>query len=360
MRRGLFAAVLAITACQRSGGDEPAPAPGSAAPRASTPRAALPPLPDPLPGTRRDVTAIVGSATRAAFGGGGDELVLASPDLLRVVDIASGRELGRAPAPGGCNVLVVRGETVIAGWGQSREHRDAPARVASYRLENKPTLVEETILAPQTSRAEIVAILPVQDGLFVAYFDSKYTVKSVIATKAATGWTTRDVATIRMATSYARTDDGRIVVGRVYGDAKGQDGDAFVLAADGTRTALPTLRGVRSVAAAGGDIFLGDGWHQNYGDFAHGRLVRVHAGTAELIEDTPGQFSIERILPTMIDGQLVLVTLGSHYVRAFARRGERWKGLTIAGAARDIAVYGNDVLVVADKSELVGLAGVTW
>lgn len=65
-------------------------------------------------------------------------------------------------------------------------------------------------------------------------------------------------------------------------------------------------------------------------------------------------------MPATIDGHLVLVTLGSHYVRAFADVGGRWRGLTIAGAARDIAVRGAEVLVVADKSELVNLAGVTW
>ena len=359
----LFVIVLAIAACQR-GRDEPAPAPATAPPSDApakldkpAPRPAPPPLPANLPGKRTDVTALVGDAARAAFGARG-ELVLASPSQLRVVE-PGGRELARAPVSAGCHVLRVDGDRILTGWGTSREHLDAQARVAIYRVTDGK-LVDETVLAPPTTRAEVVAVLPIGDALFVAYFESKYLVKSVVASKGPSGWTTRDFATLRMATSYAVMPDGDIAVGRIYGDAKGKDGDAFVMSAGGKRTPLPTLRGVRSLAVAGGDVWLGDGWHQNYAAEGHGRLVRVHAGTAELIEDTAGQFAIERILPTTIDGKLVVVTLGSHYVRAFANVGGAWKGLTIAGAARDIAVRGDQVLVVADKSELVSLAGVTW
>jgi hypothetical protein len=156
----------------------------------------------------------------------------------------------------------------------------------------------------------------------------------------------------------------------MYGDVKGIDGDAFVLALDGTRTPLPTTRGLRSLAVIGSDIFMGDGWHQNYGEHARGRLTRVAKTAdgfrAELVEDTPGQHSIERIVPATIDGATVLVAVGSHYVRAYKKQGSVWRGLTIAGAARDVAVGdldgkpGDELLVVGDTSALVSLAGVTW
>ncbi|MDT9047074.1 hypothetical protein RSW36_28555, partial [Escherichia coli] len=77
------------------------------------------------------------------------------------------------------------------------------------------------------------------------YFDSKFNVTSAIARHSAQGWQLEKLASIRMATSYARGDvdgDGKpdLVVGRIYGDDKGIDGDAFVLAPDGKRTVLPT------------------------------------------------------------------------------------------------------------------------
>ena len=85
---------------------------------------------------------------------------------------------------------------------------------------------------------------------------------------------------------------------------------------------------------------------------------------SELVEDTPGQFEISRILPATINGQLAIVTQGDHYVRVFVRRGTAWQGTTIGGVVRDIAVGdvdgkpGDEILLVGDTSEVVDLADV--
>ena len=359
----------------------PAPAPVSEAPVANpTPPSTLPPLPDPLPGKRSDLTAAVGSAWRAAIGDfDGDrkrEIVVVDNKQMRVIDRA-GKELASAPITSGIHVLVaadVDGDgraEILAGWGLTRDFKDAKARVTLHRVQGKQ-IVEEQIAAPETARPEVVAIVPVEkQTVLVAYYDSKFMVTSALAKKGAAGWQLDKPVSIRMATSYARGDvdgDGKpdLVVGRIYGDDKGIDGDAFVLAPDGTRTKLPTTRGLRSLAVLDGDVFIGDGWHQNYGQNARALLTRVHhdkAGFhAELVEDTAGQYAIERILPATI-GKRVLVAQGSHYVRVFTRDGTAWKGLTIAGTARDIAVGdldgqpGDEILIVGDKSEVVDLRG---
>jgi hypothetical protein len=396
--RGACILGLAL-ACQRRepGGDrantsasEPGRAVGPpAGARSAGSRAAPPPLPDPLPGVRTDVSAFVGSAQRAAIGdldGDGDrEIVLADPGALRVVE-PSGRELARTPVAGGIQILVAadldgdgRAE-ILAGWGATREHRDAAARITLHRLEHG-RLTEETILAPATSRREIVAIVPMPErhAVLIGYFDSKYMVTSAVASRGPQGWSVSKLASLRTATSYARGDvdgDGTadVIVGRVYGDDKGRDGDAFVLVPGGARTPIPTTRGARSLAIADADgdgraeIFLGDGWHQNYGEHAHGLLTWVrHADgrfTSELVEDTAGQYAIERIVPAVVGGKTIIVASGSHYVRAFARSGDRWRGLTIGGLARDIAAGdldgtpGDELLLVGDRSEIIGLDGV--
>jgi uncharacterized Rossmann fold enzyme len=298
---------------------------------------------------------------------------------------ATGREVTSAPVPGGILQLLAtdldgdKRAELYAGWGQTRDHMTATAKITQYRWE-KGKLVEDLVVAPTTSRQEVTALVPMLDNnaLLIAYFDSKYMVSTTIATKGAQGWTTKAVASLRTATSYARGDldgDGKpeLVVGRVYGDDKGVDGDAFVLAADGTRKPIPSTRGLRSIAIIDtdrdgkGEVFMGDGWHQNYGQHAHGLLTWAKAEGAmfktELVEDTPGQYEIMKTLPATIDGKLVLVTQGSHYVRVFWRAGTAWKGLTIAGAARDIAVGdldgkpGDEIVISAEKSELVNLAG---
>jgi hypothetical protein len=382
-------------ACQRreSGGDRAsAGAPGPA--RTAPPPAQVrpggtrtpPSLPDQLPGARTDVSAFVGAAQRAAIGdldGDGDqEIVLADASRLRVVE-ASGRELASAGVPGGIQILVIAdldgdgAAEIIAGWGLTREHRDARARITLHRLEGG-RLTEEPILAPATSRQDVVAIVPMREprSLLIGYFESKYVVASVIASHGPQGWSVSKLASIRTATSYAIGDvdaDGapEFVVGRMYGDAQGSDGDAFVLGRDGTRTPIPTTRGLRSLALADTDgdgaaeIFAGDGWHRNYGEHARGLLTRIHHArgrfTSELVEDTAGQYAIERIVSASVGGRTVLVTSGSHYVRAFARVGDRWSGITLGGPARDIAAGdldgrpGDELLLVGDRSEIVGL-----
>jgi hypothetical protein len=362
-------------------------APVTPAPNAP-PRPGPPPLPDPLPGKRTDLTAKIGGAWRAVIadidGDGKQELVVVDSQQLRVLD-AAGREKAATPISGGVHRLVAadldgdrKGELYV-GWGQTREHMDTKARVSVFRLASGK-LAEDPVLEIETTRNEIVEIVPMPDtkGLLVAYFDSKYMVTSKLVTLVGKAFSADKLAQLRTATSYARGDvdgDGKpdIVVGRVYGDDKGIDGDAFVLGLDGTRTPIPSTRGLRSIAVADvygdgrNEVVMSDGWHQNYGQHARGLLTiarhKPEGFTTELVEDTPGQFELMRILPATIDGKPAIVTLGSHYVRVFWRAGERWQGLTIAGAARDIAVGdldgqpGDEVVVIGDKSELVNLRG---
>ncbi len=333
----------------------------------------------------------MGSAVRAAIadldGDGASEIVLVDGTQLRIVE-PSGREVASAPIARGIQVLAaadIDGDghaEVFAGWGISRDHMDTKATVTMHALRHGK-LVEETVLAPETTRQDVVAIVPMPDqrAVLIAYFDSKYMVTSVVATRGPRGWETTKLASLRTASSFARGDldgDGKLdlVVGRIYGDDKGKDGDAFVLGSDGTRELVPTTRGLRSLAVADGDgdgrpeVFLGDGWHQNYGDSAHGLLTwarRSNEGfRSELIEDTAGQYAIDRIVPATIDGKTAIVTAGSSYVRVFQRTDGRWHGLTIAGLARDVAVGdldgkpGDEILIVGDHAEIVNLSGAAF
>jgi len=400
VRRPLVVIALALApGCQRSDGrHQAAPARDARTPAGAADATAAPPparpgsLSDPAPGARRDVSSSIGSALRAAIGDldgdGASEIVVADAEHLRVLD-ASGVELARQPVPGGIQVLAIadgdgdgRAE-ILAGWGMSREHRDALAQVTMYRLA-RGQLDEVPLAAPQTTRQEIAAIVPRAPGeLLLAYFADKYLVDSVLASPGPSGWSLRDLAQIRMATAYAIGDvDGDrapdLVVGRVYGDDQGVDGDAFVLRPDGARIAIPTTRGVRSVVIADvdgdgtGEVFLSDGWHQNYGKIARSLVTwaRWQAGRfrAELIEDTAGQYTAGRLLAADLDGdgRPEIVSHGSHHVRVFHYAGGHWQGVTIAGMARDVAVGdldgapGDEVLVVADRSEVVSLPGTIW
>jgi len=365
----------------------PAPAPATApAPRPASKRPAPPPLPEPLPGEREDVSAFVGGALRAVIadldGDGAREIVLVDASEMRVVT-PRGKVVAKAPIRAGIQELVAsdldgdgRAE-IYAGWGTTREHLATKLRLSVHRLAGGK-LVEETVIEPTTTRNDVAAIVPMPDrkGVLFAYFDSKYMVTSVIARRAAQGWDREPVATLRTATSYAHGDvdgDGTpdLVVGRVYGDAQGSDGDAFVLAPDGTRATIPTTRGLRSLAIADGDgdgraeVYFGDGWHQSYAAQGQGLLSWSRHGAGgfqtEVIEDTEGQYAIEDIVPASLGGQPAIIAVGNHYVRVFSHRGGRWQGLTIGGAVRDVAVGdldgtpGDEILLVGERSEIVRL-----
>jgi hypothetical protein len=346
----------------------------------------------PLPGDRRDVSDAVAGALRAVAadldGDGRAELVLVDAEAIRVVN-HRGVELSRASVHGGIQVLTAvdldgdRRDEVAAGWGMTREHREATARVTLHHLAGEQ-LVEEVVIAPATSRHDVQAIVPVGPGaLLIAYFESKYMVKSVRAVRRGRSWGLEDVASLRMATSYAFGDadaDRRpdVVVGRVYGDDREADGDAFLLAPGGDRVPIPTTRGVRGLALADVDgdgqaeIYLGDGWHRNYGRLARGRLTwaRWEAGRfrSDLIEETPGQYTIWHIVPADVDGdgRPEIVTRGSHHVRVHRWHDGRWHGLTVGGESRDVAVGklddhpGDDLLILGPRSEVVSLGLVRW
>lgn len=410
MRRSLLAAVL-LTGLGCEGGapraertvatspealmsippEAPAKAPARP-PARPAPAAPAPDLPDPLPGRRTDITSAAGDAVKVAVGDlDGDrraELVFVDGDRVRVAD-ATGRPIADAPGFGGIRALEVvgggavgEGAAVVAGWGDTALHRQTPERIDLYRLRGRQ-LSEELVATPRTSRNDVVAMLGAGRQLLLAYFESKYMVKTSLAERGEAGWTLRDVASIRMAMSWARGDvdgDGApdLVVGRLYGDDAGVDGEAFLLRPDGARVRIPTTRGVRGLAVADTDrdgkaeVFLGDGWHQAYRDQARGLLTTARwdgsAFRSELVEDTRGQYALMRILPADVDGDGVpeLVTQGSSYVRVFRREGGHWRGLTVAASGRDVAVGpldgepGDEIVVIGDRSERISLRGARW
>jgi hypothetical protein len=227
---------------------------------------------------------------------------------------------------------------------------DAQPRIDAYRLAGS-VLSDETVTAPQSERAEIAAIVPESGGALIAWYESKYMVTSAHATPGAGGtWAIAPIATIRMATSYAEGAPG-LVVGRVYGDSIDQPGDAFVLAPDGTRTAIPTTRGVHGLAIApDGAVWLGDGWDRNYGQNAHGLLTRCVGATCSLIEDVTGNYWVETIY--FVDAGDAIVK-GNAAVREYRGAGTSWTGTTIAGTVRDVAVGDGAIVIVGDKSQLI-------
>ena len=347
MRAGLVVA-LSLLACQRETG---------------RPRA-LPPLPPALRGAIGDLD-----------GDRRGEIALADGERLRLLD-RTGRELASAPAPGGAQVLAAgdldgdgRGE-IAAGWGQDRAHPEARARISLYRLAGG-ALAEEVVLEPVSERPQIAAILADPPGLFVAWYDSQYMVKSARARRDGAAWRIEEVALIRTAGSYALGDvdgDGArdLVVGRFYGDQPASDGDAFLLRPGGPRVPIPTTRGVQAIALAGGEVFLADGWHKDYGRQARALLSRARwtggGFRSEVVDELEGEYTIRGLLAADLDGdgRAELAARGSGSVRVY-RRGEdgRWRGQRVAGEVSDLAAGEVDGAAGAELLA-VGPRGSSW
>jgi hypothetical protein len=286
-------------------------------------------------------------------GDGRDEIVVASARGLRVLgrDREGGfRTIAEAPARGGATALAAGdldgdGQAEIAvGWGVHRDHRDAPALLSLYHPSDVgPGLVEEVVARPATSRAQFSTLMPARldgrTGLLFAHFASKYEVRAVFAWregKRETAWRERELGVMRMAAHWlvAPLPDGSdgIFVGRPYGDEVKSHGDVLLLEGGGSRTLLPSLRGVRSLAFAEfgparrpyARICYGDGWHWRYREQGEGRLTCAQPGQdgawiAELVDDTDG-YEINTLATGDLDGDasLELVALGSDALYAYS------------------------------------------
>src|SRR5262249_1290547 len=149
-----------------------------------------------------------------------------------------------------------------------------------------------------------------------------------VAEKSGDRWQTREIGRFRMVSSVDELPDGRVVVGRVYGDDINADGDVFLVE---PHTVLPTTRGVRALVADRNDLFVSDGWHREYAAKAKGLVTRIHDGRATLVEDTPGQFTLWKLALADLDGDGVpeLIGGGNKYIRTWKRRGDRFAGTTL-------------------------------
>jgi hypothetical protein len=265
---------------------------------------------------------------------------------------------------------------IFVGWGTSRKHLQARLRLMRYRLKGA-SLEGKVVLEPQTSRAQLTDIALERPGrggsLLLAHFTSKYMVRHLRLRAEGESWREEELGTWRMAMSMAPASvprAGALLVGRLYGDAVGRDGDAFVWL-DGKKLPVPTTRGVSAVAAADIDgdgkqeLLLCDGWSQRYA--AEGRALLTEARfeggafkTRQLLE-LPGEYSISEVQAVDVDGdgKVELLVRGSGTLQLFRRRGGAWSGVVLARNGGDavavdldgdgrheVAVVGRDAAVI--------------
>ena len=205
----------------------------------------------------------------------------------------------------------------------------------------------DTIYSKATERAEPVYLeaLDMDNDnnieIVVTYFNSQYFTETAVIRNIDGKWTSEIIFEERMATAVdigkiGNNNRNSIIVGRAYGDAKGDLGDAYIYN-NGKKEKLNVKRGVRDAIAIGdgnndgvNEIYVGDGWHFNYGKIARSRLAIIEQTndtfSYNLIEDIKGQPNVEQIEIADIDGDSKneVITKGSKDFRVYKNINGAW------------------------------------
>jgi hypothetical protein len=277
-------------------------------------------------------------------GDGVDEPVL-------IVDGAARWPSGEADLGGAVQITARAPDgSVLLGTGSSRALPDAPARV--WRLgSGGATLLWESA----GPRNQVTELRAAGDRIWLGVFGDQ--------TRVSAGWLEGDQHKVevqeKLGTRQLPLGDLGVLVGRVYGDQPRSDGDLRLLRDGGVVRPLPTLRGVRSLAAAdldgdgGLEILVGDGWHYAYGSQAVARVRLLEAPewtTGRTLATFDDEYSVRQIEVT--GGGDILAT-GTKAVHLLRRDALGWRDLELA----PLAETGNAVLFQDAGGPAVLLSG---
>jgi hypothetical protein len=219
----------------------------------------------------------------------------------------------------------------------------------------------------QSSRPDVLRMLPLENKLLLNYFDSKYFTRAGFLAQGKDGqWGFQELFRTRMGMYVDRLKDGAIVVGRPYRDSEDQSVELRVWRA-GRWLDLPSLRGVSAVAALDVDgdsleeLLFADGWHQNYGLFAEPRLslmdcpAELTRCTLRHLDTLTPQSRIEKIRAVDAGGKLVVLVHGGQFVDAFYPR-EQWRRVRVHTRENKYALPMLDFAVLDSDKEGVYIA----
>ena len=236
----------------------------------------------------------------------------------------------------------VYGVTAVAdgylyATGMGRNDLSAPIQIW---LLPKSGATPRVVFEAQSERSQVAYLAAVGSKIWLTYFDAKYTTKTGYLTpKPAAMWEFTEVATLRLGDAvdvFGETTES-IAIGRPYGDQQGEDGD-LLLFENGIRTLLPSYRGVRSVLflpkLPKTTIVIGDGWHQNYGAVAQGRLSLLTKDNdtgrfaLQLIDRDKQQYGFSKLIDLTIGGEQYVAALGNRELVVYGPiGGEKQQGI---------------------------------
>jgi hypothetical protein len=247
----------------------------------------------------------------------------------------------------------------VIATGMGRDNPNAPIQIVAFsEADSKGRVVFERA----GERNQMNTILWRDGKLWVNFFASKYITTIGYLTPTQSGpWSFTELTSVRMGDSLEVVGD-LAFVGRSYGDIQGQDGD-LLLFRGGERTLLPSYRGVRSVRVVGDAgnhrIFIGDGWHMNYGQLAQGRLSVVSKRpedsryALQILDYDPSTSDFRRLLSFRSAGRDYIAALGSSVVTVYDQQGVSTKKILYRQSSQTNLMDMTVVQVSADRALVV-------
>ena len=237
------------------------------------------------------------------------------------------KESRAVSVPGQVMGMVAIPEGYLVATSMGRGDLTPPIRVSKIPMKGDAVSV---VYERVTERPQVTNLRHCNGTVWLGFFDSKYNTiigkLSPPAAGASNPWTFSQSVAVRMGDSFDCLGD-RLVVGRSYGDAQGQDGD-LLLYQSGERTLLPSYRGVRGVRALGEAsqpmVIIGDGWHPNYGEMAQGRvsILKQRKGeqrfALEILDLDQQNFNFTKFFETSIGAERAVVALASSQVIVYS------------------------------------------
>lgn len=277
------------------------------------------------------------------------------------------KESRAVSVPGQVMGIVAIPDGYLVATSMGRGDLTPPIRVSKIPMRgDSATLVYERM----SERPQVTNLRSCNGVVWLGFFESKYnTIIGKLSPSTAGSndlWTFTQNVGVRMGDSFDCMGD-RLIIGRSYGDAQGQDGD-LLLYQSSERTLLPSYRGVRGVRSIESGprsmVIIGDGWHPNYGEMAQGRvsLLKQRPGESrfalEILDRDPNNYNFTKFFEVSLGSERALVALGSSQVIIYSdidRQPKKQVVYTQVGKSHvlDVAVGAVDggaaTLVVADE-----------